>query len=178
MASALPRKGRTVERQIENFEHIATQYTPMINSIIRSLHIYTNKEEFYQIGLIALWEAARGFDPEKGKFETYAYRFIKGRMMIELTRCHNQLERNIHLKPEHWELLEDQSVGENEISELIEACGNSLTKNQLKWLKYACQDQLTIQEIAVLENVSVSTVKSWRDRARKNIKTIMEENGF
>lgn len=47
----------------------------MIYQIIRSLHIYKNEEEFYQIGLIGLWEAQQRFDEQKGRFFNFAYSF-------------------------------------------------------------------------------------------------------
>ncbi|OCA82443.1 hypothetical protein A8F94_21310 [Bacillus sp. FJAT-27225] len=159
-----------MERYLENFEHIAAQYEPMLNSIIRSLHIQKNEDEFYQIGLIALWEAVRGFDPSKGKFESYAYGFIKGRMMIEITRSSRRFERTIYLKSELWDTIEDRKASETELTELLDACTDILTANQKKWLVYTCRDDLTVREIAALENVSISTVKSWRSRAQQKLK--------
>ncbi|MDP4171531.1 MAG: sigma factor, partial [Bacillota bacterium] len=63
---------------MESFEELSEQYTPMIHKIMNTLHIFKNKEEFYQLGLIALWEANERFDPQKGSFTTFAYSYIKG----------------------------------------------------------------------------------------------------
>ncbi|RHW37231.1 sigma-70 family RNA polymerase sigma factor [Neobacillus notoginsengisoli] len=154
---------------MENFEPIADQYTPMIYSIIRSLHIYKNKEDFYQTGLIALWEATRNFQPEKGSFEGYAYRYIKGRMMTELTKMNLNAERTVSPSEEFWEMIEETQMDEALPVELLLSYCGGLTPNQKKWVLYTCIDYLSIKEIAEKENVSMSAVKNWRHGARKKL---------
>jgi hypothetical protein len=44
MESALIKKDFT----LESFEQLTKQYTPMIHKIINSLHIYKNRDEFFQ----------------------------------------------------------------------------------------------------------------------------------
>ena len=68
------------------FEQLAANYSNMIHSIIHSLHIYQNQDEFYQIGLIALWKASQKYDEQKGKFSTYAYLSIRGEMLMHLKK--------------------------------------------------------------------------------------------
>ncbi len=65
---------------------LATQYTSMIHRFINKLHIYKNKEDYQQIGLIALWEAHTKFDNAKGAFPPYAYSYIQGRILNALTK--------------------------------------------------------------------------------------------
>ena len=52
---------------------------------------YKDKEEFIQIGLIALWEASRAFDPAKGQFMSYAFTTIKGRMLSHIQKTNQWL---------------------------------------------------------------------------------------
>jgi RNA polymerase sigma factor (sigma-70 family) len=80
---------------LESFEQLASQYEPMIQQIIHSLHIYKNKDEFHHHGLIALWKASKRFDPAKGTFSTYAYHYIKGYLLMELTKTTVEAERTI-----------------------------------------------------------------------------------
>ena len=88
---------------MESFEQLASQYEPMIQQIIHSLHIYKNKAEFHQHSLIALWKASKRFDPAKGTFSTYAYHYIKGYLLMELTKATVEAERTILQKEEFWE---------------------------------------------------------------------------
>ncbi|MBM4764618.1 sigma-70 family RNA polymerase sigma factor [Bacillus sp. B15-48] len=149
---------------MESFEQLATQYTPMIYQIIRSLNIYTNKQEFFQIGLIGLWEASERFDPEKGNFTNYAYTFIKGRMMSELTSNRKYDDTTTKVTEEFWEYIEDPCLSSPlEEEQLLAYCQSAnLTENQTKWVLYHCLKGFTTNEIAAIEQVTTSAVKNWR----------------
>ncbi|RDU37537.1 RNA polymerase subunit sigma-24 [Neobacillus piezotolerans] len=155
---------------MESFEYLAHQYAPMITSIIRSLQIYKNKDEFYQTGLIALWEATKGFNPEKGSFEGYAYSFIRGRIMSELTKASAFAERTVFPSEEFWEMAGDSAEDETLSEMLLLSYCKGLTENQKKWVLYTCLECLSIKEIAEKEDVSASAVKSWRKGAKEKLK--------
>lgn len=155
---------------MESFEQLAAQYEPMIYKIIHSLHIYKNIEEFYQIGLISLWEARKSFDAAKGNFTSYAYPFIKGRLLSELTSTSKLEEHFVIPTEEYWETvegyLEEQPC---EIQMLLAYC-EGLTENQTKWVLYTFVDDLSVKEIATREKVSVSAVKQWKKWAQEKLK--------
>lgn len=140
----------------------------MMHKIINTLHIYKNKEEFFQHALIALWDASRRFDPEKGNFTSYAYSYIKGRLLTELKRSIHEEETTVCPTEEFWELIEEPPKSELDW-DLLEHM-QSLTANQRKWLNYTVHFDLSIREIAAQENVSVSAVKNWRAGAREKLK--------
>lgn len=150
-----------------HFDELAKNYEPMIWSIIHSLHIYKNQEEFFQIGLIALWDAFRKFDEKKGKFSTYAYACVKGRIMYELTKDSKREERLVYPKEEFWMCIMDEEKREPLMEEMLLACFSHLTENQKKWIVYTAIHQLSVKEIAELENVSVSAVKAWKKGAKE-----------
>jgi len=155
---------------VESFEQLAEQYKPMIHKIIHSLHIYKNQEDFYQLGLIALWEATRRFDANKGKLANYAYMYIKGYLLMELKKCCINEEKNLSPKEEFWETIEDHSSFCPLEEETLRSYCTGLTPNQTKWVIYTALYDLSAREIAKVENVSVSAVKSWRAGAREKIK--------
>jgi len=156
---------------MESFEQLAKQYEKMIYKIMHTLHIYKNQAEFFQLGLIALWEANERFDPEKGNFASFAYSYIKGRFMSEMTKNNKLEEQTVYPKEEFWHLIEDPSPQQPfEVEFLLTYC-DSLTENQTKWVLYTCIDNLSVAEIAEKEGVSVSAVKSWRKGAKKKLKT-------
>ncbi|MED4203759.1 sigma-70 family RNA polymerase sigma factor [Neobacillus mesonae] len=158
---------------MESFEQLAQQYQPMIHKIINSLHIYKNKDEFYQNGLIALWEASKRFNPEKGSFAGYAYSYMKGCMLTEIKKSVKEAERCVCPKEEFWEQIEDPSDVDDRLmldNDLLHDCSQSLTDNQRKWLRYTIHYELTVKEIAQLEHVSLTAVKGWRAGARAKLK--------
>lgn len=153
---------------MESFDQLAVQYQPMIHKIINSLNIYKNIDEFYQTGLIALWEAQKSFKEEKGSFSSFAYSTIKGKILNQLTREKKQMDRMVFPEESYWELVEDQPT--DLISEYIMTYGRNLSKKETKWLIKACVNGLSVKEIAESENVSISTVKSWRSGARNKLR--------
>lgn len=155
---------------MESFEQLARQYERMIYRIMHTLHIYKNQEEFFQLGLIALWEANERFDPNKGSFTGFAYSYIKGRFMSEMTKSNKHEERSVYPKDEFWTVIEDPSTQQPfEVKFLLTYC-EALTENQTKWVLYTCIDDLSVAEIAAKEGVSVSAVKSWRKGAKEKLK--------
>ncbi|WP_313957685.1 sigma factor, partial [Staphylococcus epidermidis] len=79
---------------------------------------------------IALWEAHARFDPEKGKFSTFAYSYMKGRMMTELTRQSKAEEGNAYPDDAFWETKKDvREQPPLELATLLSDC-DALTKKQ------------------------------------------------
>lgn len=160
---------------MENFDEIVKQHEKMIHSIIHSLHIFKNKDEFYQIGLIALWDALQNFNPETGKFSSYAYSYIRGRMLSHLSKETKQNERISYRHELFWEYIEDEHI-HHTIDDLMPYCQN-LTNQQKKWVIHSFFFNRTQKEIAAFENVSISTVKGWRKASLAKIKaSILSED--
>ncbi|MEH7389778.1 MULTISPECIES: sigma-70 family RNA polymerase sigma factor [unclassified Bacillus (in: firmicutes)] len=159
---------------MESFEQVSSQYTLMIHKIISSLNIFTNKDEFFQIGLIGLWEAYERFDPEKGNFTGFAYAYIRGRLLTEMTRTNRNVERVAPLNEEFWEYIEDEfNYCSMEEDILLSYCqAGNLTENQTKWVLYKFLKDLTVTEIAAIEQVSLSAVKNWRTGAKEKLRKV------
>jgi RNA polymerase sigma factor (sigma-70 family) len=159
---------------LESFEKLATKYEPMIYKIIHSLRIYKNWEEFYQIGLIGLWESSTRFDPTKGDFMNYAYTIVKGKILTEMTKSKLYEERNMYAKEEFWDCIEDSNSAITLEENLLFSYCETLSNKQLKWLMYTLRQNLTVKEIAEKEGVSISAVKAWRTGAREKMKVRMD----
>ncbi|MBT2686611.1 sigma-70 family RNA polymerase sigma factor [Bacillus sp. ISL-47] len=163
---------------MESFEQVAAQYEPMIHRIMNDLSIYKNRDEFYQLGLISLWQGWENYNSEKGNFISYAFGYVKGKMQNELTRQSAYLERYVYPDEEFWEVIEDHlhESPSTFLHDLLSICG-TLTANQKKWLIYTLENHLTVQEIAVQEHVSLSAVKAWRQGARDKLKVFNFKGG-
>lgn len=157
---------------MESFEQLAVQYTPMIHKIIRSLNIYKNKDEFYQLALIGLWEATKKFDTSKGDFTNYAYSMIKGKIQNEMTKTNKAAEITIPAKEEFWNRIEDEGafIPFEEETLLFYCKSSELTENQTKWVLYHFVKGHNINDIAKIEQVSISAVKAWRSGAKDKIR--------
>ena len=152
---------------MEEFERIAEKYTPLIHHIIKSLHIYKDTEEFFQIGLIALWEANRAFDPAKGQFMSYAFLTIKGRML-----SHMQKTNRIQDRETGKELELDYAIQYEEMPIewiLPKSFLDSLTANQSCWLINHVHHGKTTAEIAKDCHTTTASVKSWKRTTTKKL---------
>lgn len=165
---------------MESFDQVSRQYAPMIHKIIHSLHIYKNKDEFYQHGLIGLWEAYSKFDPQKGTFSSYAYPYIKGRLLTELKAASHLDGITTNAEEEFWLGIADEGAFcPFEEETLLAYCRRAeLTQNQTKWVLYHCLKGFETRQIAAIENVSLSSVKSWRAGAKEKLRHAARADDF
>lgn len=165
---------------MESFDQLAVQYTPMIHKIIRSLNIYKNKDEFYQLALIGLWEASERFDSSKGDFTNYAYSLIKGKIQNEMTKANKVTESTTTANEEYWLNIEDEfpTIPFEEDTLLVYCKNSHLTANQTKWVLYHFLKGFNIKEIAYIEQISLSSVKAWRAGAKEKLRNFKSNTEF
>ena len=154
---------------MESFDELVVQYQPMIHKIIQSLHIYRNQDEFYQTGLIGLWEASQSYNEGKGRFSNYAYSYMKGKMLTQMNQDNQYLGKHVLSKKEAWENIEGQESLYLE-KETFQTYCDGLTEKEATWVIAFSIEQLTIKEIAEREKVSLSAVKQWRSGAIRKLK--------
>src|SRR5690625_2505243 len=140
-------------------------------------------EDFYAEGILALWQAYKRYDEEKGEIGTFINYQIRFRL-IDLIRK----------KARHQEILElaiheaiVQIDDGNRYSEtglpIVENCGivleneafwkevrERLTSKQWKWVHYFIIANLSIKEIMEIESVSADAVKSWAREVRRKLR--------
>ncbi|WP_018394759.1 sigma factor [Bacillus sp. 37MA] len=155
------------------FEQLATQYTPMIHRIMNKLHIYKNKEDYHQIGLIALWEAHKKFDSAKGAFPPYAYSYIQGRILNALTKDAAFSDETVLTgEPVLFEGI-DPGPTPDTIA-MTKAHGDHLSGRAKRWFDLSIIEGLTNPDIARRENVTPAAVRKWQMAA---IKQLQEQFG-
>lgn len=150
---------------MERFEDYKIQHEAMIHKILNSFHIHRDRDEFFQLGLIGLWEALLNYDPTKGKFISYAYLYVRGAILTELKKRGRHSAASVYPEEAFWEMMSapaQETIMEKE--EILSYCGQ-LTNNQKKWVLYACLVDLSVKEIAEIEGVSESAVKQWKKGA-------------
>lgn len=154
-----------------SFEEIAKKYEPMIKNQIKKLHMYGRYDEFYQIALIALWEAKMRFDPMKGNFTSYAQKYVTGHLKMYLRSEMNYLTRYlIGLEPGLTEAIAIEDI-QDQLDLPIGKIKAILSKKEYVWFHEFYYNQKEITEIATQYDVSANTVKTWRKRALEKIRT-------
>ena len=160
---------------MESFEELVEQCKPMIYKVIHTFNIYKDEEEYFQTGVIGLWEAKERYDPERGNFSTIAYTYIRGRILDELKKRNRIEERSAYPDEDFWLMKIDENAEHPfELATLLTYC-NGLTPKQKQWVIDTFYLGLTLKEIAKKEKVSESAVKKWRKQAMEKIKENIEK---
>ncbi|OIJ15245.1 hypothetical protein BKP35_05190 [Anaerobacillus arseniciselenatis] len=156
-----------------SFEQLAEKYEPLLKSQIKKLYNYELYDELYQIALIALWDAQKNFDPEKGFFPGYAKQYVRGRLLTYLKK-ERKYEQRVQtcLEPELLENIPEQTY-ENPKRFPVEKLKPLLTSKELIWFNEFYEHNQMPTAIAKKYNVTVDQVKHWRKQTLKKI-----ENNF
>ncbi|MGN1402192.1 MAG: sigma-70 family RNA polymerase sigma factor [Bacillus sp. (in: firmicutes)] len=155
---------------MKTFNELAKDYTPMIHKIIHSLRIYKDREEYFNIGLEALWEAYLKYEEGKSTFSTFAYTMIRGRLLNHLRSSHMWESKNICIFDDEDFSPVGSTNDQYFTMELLELYCDGLTDRQRDWLIETFVHQKTLQEIAVTRHVKVCAVKSWRRETLKKLR--------
>jgi DNA-directed RNA polymerase len=134
------------------------------------LRLYKGHDEFYQIGCLALWDAYQNFNPEKGKFSTYAISYIRGRMMVALSKESRYSERHTYTGDELLEVVPTTYENIPLETEILESYLVNLSDREKTWVQEAILLQKKTAEIANQYNVSAHTVRAWRKTALQKLR--------
>ncbi|UFT98776.1 sigma-70 family RNA polymerase sigma factor [Radiobacillus kanasensis] len=158
----------------DNFNGILEKYENMIFYLIHKLGIRDPNNEFYQKGVIALWKAIDSYDPERGKFSSYAYFLIEKALIGLIRKKQRTIDKEAYFRNS---VQPDSLVTNIELSidpYVIEKIKNKLTYGQWKWFNLYVLQDLSVKDIATRENVSIDAVKNWGRRAKPKLKKLLK----
>lgn len=159
--------------QIEDaaFNARIENYEPMIQSIIGRLNIRFERDDYMQVGRMAVYNALSTFDDiaARGATESqFVYTRIYQRMIDEIRRVSRYTNT---VSATEDELLIERVGGYGSesvlLAELHDMLG-TLDEQERQWLLLTL-DGYTVVEIAAASGFSVSSVKNWRKRARAKL---------
>ncbi|MCZ0755490.1 sigma-70 family RNA polymerase sigma factor [Anoxybacillus sp. J5B_2022] len=151
------------------FEQLVEAYRPMIVSVMKKLHVTNEWDEYYQVGLIALWEASQQFQPEKGSFSSFAYKKVYWSMLSHLRKQYTRTTNECSLTDEVTNVLSVTPSNDDRI--VLEDVLQGLTERQQKWVIGYIVENKPLKTIAEEEGVPVGAVKQWRITALKKLRS-------
>lgn len=173
------------EKNKASFEDIYEQNKRRIHYQLHKLNINDSNGDFFQEGLVAMWNAYERYQPDKGPMSTY-FNFIIRNRIIDLIR--KQKRDKVHeddAVAEHFTKISSgnhhqkngmqrpiHNVSELPIDDpqLWKNVKANLTENQWKWIYYYIIADMAVKDIAIQENTSVEAVKSWGKQAKKKLR--------
>jgi len=144
---------------------LVRKYEPLIHSVIaKKLPAYLGDDDLVQMGRIALWRCPQRYDPDKGKFSTYAYKAIYHAMLKELSKRKSEVSLNTPVVGEEECELQDlipdlkSSLEGAEIRFELEDFHKTLTPRRQEIMKLKMSGR-TRKEIAEHVGTSFEMVK-------------------
>lgn len=164
-------QGGNRERDVE-FEHVFMEYKKMIHHLIHKYHIQDPQGEFFQEGMIALWDAYQRYG-DRDTFGKMAYITIRSRL-IDLIRKKNRRAD----KETATDLVSESAYTDESIDSFDpffwERIQNALTDKQWVFVRRKIIEGRAYKDIAELENTTVNAVKGWGKEVKKKLKTLLE----
>ncbi|WEG13431.1 sigma-70 family RNA polymerase sigma factor [Pullulanibacillus sp. KACC 23026] len=153
--------------ELQSFEQVVKAFEPLIKKTIRYAGLQKDYEDAFQMGMIALWEAYKSFDPLKGYFPAHAKALVYGKLLTykRKEKTYNEryslnsseLETDNIAPPPAWQLsLELDQFG--------------LSERERCWLLSVFEAGLSTKEISQTYNVSENTVRTWKKGAVRKLK--------
>jgi DNA-directed RNA polymerase len=162
----------SITLQFEGFEMLVTQYTPMIHQIINKCRIYKDRDMYFQEGLIALWNACKNFNAQKGEFSTYAYAMIYGHIRNVLSKENRFATRNITSSEDTLNFTSSDDINFNHTEILVtskKVLGHY--EYELIYRRYFLNEPLA--EISMLLGISLAKAKKDILAAKKKLKNYL-----
>jgi RNA polymerase sigma factor (sigma-70 family) len=169
-------KGSISMNKPQSFESILAQNKRRIHYQIHKLNIRDPEQEFFQEGIIAMWNAYEQYDPDKGLMATYFNYTIRNRL-IDFIRQKQQYQSHFtrSIQENHHKETSSPHAPFSELlldnPTLYEKLKTHLTQNQRKWLYYAVINEMPLKEIAAQEDTTVEAVKGWGRLVRNKLRT-------
>ncbi|MBU9713502.1 sigma-70 family RNA polymerase sigma factor [Evansella tamaricis] len=163
------------EKKEREFEECCEEYMPLVYSAIRRYNLQNNREEFLQIGRIALFEAWRNYDPNQGPFAPYAKSYVYGRIKESLYKDNRWNTNQFPMEPlTMTEVMGTQSQVDDQQRIVIEDWlkRSILSEREQLWVKESILNGLNTKDICEKYGVGVPTVKSWKRFALMKLREI------
>ncbi|WP_404455239.1 sigma-70 family RNA polymerase sigma factor [Oceanobacillus kapialis] len=160
--------------KLYTFEEIYEQNKRRIHYHIHKLHLQDPHKEYYQEGLIAMWQAYEKYNPDKGPMATYFNYTIRNKLIDMLRKQTNDSQKQKTYLEKQAPLLPKTTpaITLNDIPQLLIEIKSILTAKQWKWFYHAVLMEMPLKELAAQENVSLEAVKSWGKQARRKLREL------
>ncbi|WP_101842987.1 sigma-70 family RNA polymerase sigma factor [Halobacillus sp. Marseille-P3879] len=159
----------------QEFERIVLENERLIHYHIKSLHINDANGDFFAIGLEALWQAYETYDPSVGKFSTYLSWKVRNALIDEIRRDSKRLKNQSFLLKTQISISDLTSEDVVVDQFLWNQIKSELTLNQWKWVYYYIIHDLSVSQIASIEEVTKDAVKNWGRHARKKLYCVLSK---
>lgn len=170
---------------MEEYERLIIENEALVYHVLKQMHLYSQLEDYYDVGMIGLCKAAKTFDNHKGsKFSTYACICIRNTILMDIRDQKRQCDYySISLQTpvggEKDEILLEDTISDYELEvdilnkeekmALIESI-RKLDNNDRQMIDLYFLKEMTQKEIARYLKMSQANVSRRIQRALNNLR--------
>lgn len=170
---------------MEEYERLIIENEALVYHVLKQMHLYSQLEDYYDVGMIGLCKAAKTFDNSKGsKFSTYACICIRNTILMDIRDQKRQCDYySISLQTpvggEKDEILLEDTISDYELEvdilnkeekmALIESI-RKLDNDDRQMIDLYFWKEMTQQEIARYLKMSQANVSRRIQRALDNLR--------
>lgn len=170
---------------MEEYERLIIENEALVYHVLKQMHLYSQLEDYYDVGMIGLCKAAKTFDNSKGsKFSTYACICIRNTILIDIRDQKRQCDYySISLQTpvggEKDEILLEDTISDYELEldilnkeekmALIESI-RKLNNEDRQMIDLYFWKEMTQQEISRYLKMSQANVSRRIQRALNNLR--------
>lgn len=159
--------------KMQPFDELIEEHEFLIRRVIAKLNIYDNKEDYMQVGRLAIWQAAQDFDETKGEFGMYVYARIRFAILRALTIASKVTRGEVVVASEKMQFVMEQQGYEDVQLHMMEWY-QLLTKEEEQMIRALYVKGLTLQQFADEIGIPHETVKKRKQRLMKKLKKAVE----
>lgn len=170
---------------MEEYERLIIENEALVYHVLKQMHLYSQLEDYYDIGMIGLCKAAKTFDNSKGsKFSTYACICIRNTILMDIRDQKRQcdyysISLQIPVGGEKDEILLEDTISDYELEidilnkeekmALIESI-RKLNNEDRQMIDLYFWKEMTQKEIARYLKMSQANVSRRIQRALDNLR--------
>ena len=145
------------------------QNVAIVLKAMGKLRITKNRDDLYQVGCLALWQACTTFDCSKGVFEMYAYSLVRFALIVEMKKI-SRHEESITLVEDHkMELLANTLAPPKVVNVFLM---DELTVEEHRLLQKIFIEGWRNEDVAKAEGKTIEAIKKRRQRLLKKLRAL------
>ena len=142
------------------------------NLAFRYMRESNRAEDMAQEAFLKGFRLLKGFRGDCS-FSTWMYKVTGSVCLTELNKRKKRGE--VELRPVHEGSYESTNAEDNDQAEIVRYCVGHLPDKYATIITLYYLDELSYDEIATIMDIPIGTIKTWMFRARKELRTIVEE---
>lgn len=167
---------RVLEGDIESFRFILERYERPVVRMIRNITNSTDSfEDIAQDVFLTAYKKLASFDPARSNFSTWLFTIARNKSLNALKKKKPLLMSELPEKNNPHNPSDD--VAEKEFFDQLDKALRAVPSRQRRAFILAEFENLSYEQIAQIEGARLGTIKSRINRAKKKLRTALEEFG-